>query len=166
MTTFRRTALLLLLIGGCAIGHPESMPSLRRQAPGDSTKEVKAKSPRGAMLRSIFIPGWGQFYNGKWFKGLIIAGAEVGLIANAVIQNQYAVQSKTELERAFYVDNRNLSFWWLAGVILYSALDAYVDAHLSTFDESPDLSFAAYPCGDDPSSHTTRGWFLSIRWNF
>jgi len=109
-------------------------------AKSDSAK-TKTKSPRGAMLRSLFIPGGGQFYNGKWFKGVLIAGTEVGLIANAIIQNQWAVQSKTLVEKEFYQNNRGLSLWWLGAVVLYSIGDAYVDAQLYKFDESEDLSF-------------------------
>jgi hypothetical protein len=102
---------------------------------------IVAKNPKGAMLRSMVVPGWGQFYNRKWFKGVIIAGTEVGLVGNAVILNQWAKESVTDDERLYYVDNRNLSFWVLGAVILYSMADAYVDAALFNFDESPELSF-------------------------
>lgn len=105
---------------------------------------LKPKNPTGAMLRSIVVPGWGQFYNGKWFKGLVIAGAEIGLVANAVVLNQWANQAETEEEYLFYIDNRNLSFWLLGATILYSMADAFVDAHLADFDESPDLSLRIY----------------------
>jgi len=125
----------------------------------------KTKSPRGAMLRSIFVPGWGQFYNGKWFKGVLIAGTEIGLVANAIIQNQYAVHSTTLLEKEFYVNNRNLSFWWLAGAILYSAVDAYVDAQLYHFDESPDLSVHFMPV-DSAALSGEKVWALSLTFRF
>lgn len=130
-----------------------------------STDSSKTKSPRGAMLRSIFVPGWGQFYNGKWFKGIIIAGTEIGLVANAVMQNQYAVHSTTLLEKEFYVNNRNLSFWWLAGAILYSAVDAYVDAQLYHFDESPDLSVRFMPV-DNAVLSGEKVWALSLKLRF
>jgi len=115
----------------------------KTQQPSDSPDTVKVeitKSPKGAMLRSLIVPGWGQFYNGKWFKGIIIGGTEVGLITNAIIQNQYAVQAETELEKEFYQENRSLSIWWLGAAILYSITDAFVDAHLYNFDDSPSLS--------------------------
>lgn len=135
------------------------------QSDSVSTDSSKTKSPRGAMLRSIFVPGWGQFYNGKWFKGIVIAGTEIGLVANAVIQNQYAVNSTTLLEREFYVNNRNLSFWWLAGAILYSAVDAYVDAQLYHFDESPDLSVHFMPV-DSALLSGEKVWALSLKFRF
>ena len=115
-----------------------------RQEQTDSTMTV-AKSPTGAMLRSLFVPGWGQLYNGKWFKAILVCGVEVGLITNAVYQNQMAVQSVSKLEREWYQDNRNLSVWWLLATVLLSMADAYVDAHLYNFDESPDLSIRLQP---------------------
>ncbi len=109
----------------------------------EKAKADSVKSPRGAMLRSLAVPGWGQWYNGKKTKAVIIAGGEIGLIVDAIVLNQLAMAAKTADERYFYRDNRSLALWWLAGVILYSMADAYVDAHLYRFDESPDLSSAS-----------------------
>lgn len=141
---------------------PQPVPNLLpNKAEQDTTFN---KSPRGAMLRSIFVPGWGQFYNGKWLKGLLIAGAELGLITNAVVLNKWANEATTDEEYYFYIDNRNLSFWLLGATILYSMADAYVDAHLFQFDESPDLAFyiqhKAEPLVGIPSS------ILTIRLSF
>ena len=44
-------------------------------------------------------------------------------------------------DEEFYLDNRNLAFWYLGAAILISMADAYVDAHLAGFDVSPDLGF-------------------------
>ncbi len=129
-------------------------------------KELVKKNPRGAMLRSIFVPGWGQFYNGKWFKGIVIAGTECGIVINSIIQNEYANNSVTSLEREFYLDNRNLSYWWLAGAILYSAIDAYVDAHLYDFDESPDLSLNLVPYKKLANLNIQTGPQLCLQWRF
>jgi hypothetical protein len=100
----------------------------------------KKKSPTGAMLRSLLVPGWGQFYNGKYFKAALVLGAETGLIATAIYWNQKASHANNQIDRRFYQRNRNTANWWLAGTILLSMLDAYIDAYLSDFDESPDLS--------------------------
>ncbi|MBN1542360.1 hypothetical protein JW992_09465 [candidate division KSB1 bacterium] len=110
------------------------------QTAADSAAAI-TKSPSGAMMRSLVLPGGGQFYNDKWLKGLAIAAAEIGCIANAVVQNQYAVREEIPYYREIYRDRRNLSFWWLAGIILYSMADAYVDAHLYNFDESESIAF-------------------------
>ncbi|MBN2354971.1 hypothetical protein JXO59_02600 [candidate division KSB1 bacterium] len=103
---------------------------------------IEKKSPTGAMLRSMVLPGWGQFYNNKPWKALLVAGSEIGLTVNIVLQNQWAQDAKTANDRAFYVNNRNLAIWYLAALILYSMADAYVDAHLFDFDESPNLSIS------------------------
>ena len=44
-------------------------------------------SPHKAVMRSLMVPGWGQVYNGKWWKVPIIYGG-LGLLASAVIFNQ------------------------------------------------------------------------------
>jgi hypothetical protein len=123
------------------------------------------KNPRAAMLRSIFVPGWGQLYNEKRFKAVIIAGTECGLVINAIVQNQLAINSVTTLDKEFYKDNRSLSFWWLAGVILYSSIDAYVDAHLFDFDESPNLTINIKSINNGPLAHTFVNT-LSLEWRF
>lgn len=106
----------------------------------NDTVKTSIKSPTGAMIRSLIIPGWGQLYNKKYVKAILAFSAEIGLITNSIYLNQKYIASNTELEREFYINNRNLSNWWLVGVILFSMADALVDAHLSDFDESPDLS--------------------------
>lgn len=81
---------------------------------------------RGAVLRSIALPGWGQFYNGKRVKGSIIATAEVAsAIAWGVRRKQIKDQGTQE---------RNLYLFSTIGIVLYSVGDAYVDAHLSRVD--------------------------------
>jgi len=104
-------------------------------------KPVIIKSPTGAMVRSLIIPGWGQWYNQKKFKAILIFGTETGILINSIYLNQLTQKSTTDWEREYYLNNRNLSNWYLVGVILFSLADAFVDAHLSDFDESPDLSF-------------------------
>ncbi len=107
----------------------------------DSTKQVrKFPSPRGALWRALTFPGWGQWYNGKKWKAALVFTAEWGLIVNAVYWNQKAQSAQNAYDRAFYVDNRNLSNWWLLFTVFMSATDAYVDAQLANFDVSPDLS--------------------------
>lgn len=133
---------LLFLAGRPVFAQDVPSDSLSQPQHQESTKDtIVTKNPTGAMLRSIFVPGLGQFYNGKWLKGIVIAGTEFGLITNAIVLNQWANDAETEDERYFYLDNRNLSFWLLGATILYSMADAYVDAHLYDFDDSPDLSF-------------------------
>jgi hypothetical protein len=99
---------------------------------------IGTKSPKGAMLRSALLPGWGQWYNGsKWKCGLVIAGA-AGLGVNIAVQNRRASESATDAEREYYVNNRNLAIWWLAGLYALTLVDAYVDAQLWHFDTGPE----------------------------
>jgi hypothetical protein len=141
---------------------PDSSKTIERQNSGSIGK----KSPRGAMIRSIVLPGWGQFYNGKWFKGILVAGTEIGLVVNAMIQNDFANKAQDRLEHDFYIDNRNLSYWWLAAVILYSMTDAYVDAHLYDFDESTSLSFDVRTSRGGSAQESSRGLLLSLSFDF
>jgi len=115
----------------------------------DSTRVVSSsekvnhevKSTKTAMIRSALLPGWGQWYNGKKLKALFVFGVEAGLMANAIYFNQKFVASKTEYEREFYYNNKSLYLWWFGAVYLLNILDAFVDAYLSDFDVSEDLSF-------------------------
>ena len=110
------------------------------QVENDSVVVQITKSPTGAMIRSLIIPGLGQWYNEKKLKALLVLGVESGIVINSIVQNQWVQESVTQLERDYYINNRNLSNWALVVAILVSMLDAYVDAHLFDFDESTDLS--------------------------
>ena len=105
----------------------------------DSVKLI-TKTPNGAMIRSLIFPGLGQWYNNKKFKAFVFFCAETGLLANAIYLNQQLVKSTDVGYRNYYIENRNISVWWLVGVTLFSMADAFVDAHLADFDESPILS--------------------------
>ena len=119
--------------------------NIRAQTPEDSSRvvSVKTNSPNSAMIRSALMPGLGQWYNKKKFKAVLVLGGELGLMANAVYQNQQAVRSQSEEERAFYTNNRSLSLWWFFGIYFLNVLDAYVDAQLMDFDVGPELTVSA-----------------------
>ncbi len=134
-----------------AIQLSEPQSDLHSQIQQDT---IETKSPTGAMLRSLALPGWGQFYNGKWFKGVLAMGVETGLVLNAIYLDAQLDNSTDPFNQEFYRNNRNLSFWWLGATILLSMLDAYVDAHLYHFDESSDLSFQCRV----PDKFTSSGW--------
>ncbi|MBN2201230.1 hypothetical protein JW777_04685 [bacterium] len=122
---------------------PDSAGLFARTAP----RKTETKSPRGALIRSAVLPGWGQWYNGaKWKTGLVAAAA-AGLAANIIIQNRRAADSVTEDERAFYENSRNLTWWWVAGLYGLTLADAYVDAHLWHFDTGPEPGWGAFGGG-------------------
>ncbi len=86
---------------------------------------VTAKSPMGAMVRSMVVPGWGQWYNERPIKGAIIFSTEL-FLGGAMVYEQ---------RRTLDHQQRNTYFLWFLGVFLYNIADAYVDAHLYGFEE-------------------------------
>ena len=97
-------------------------------------------SPKGAMIRSLIFPGWGQWYNGKTWKAALVCATELGIIGASFYWDNKAKNTQNELFRLQYQDNRRAAFWFLGLAILISMGDAYVDAHLAGFDVSPDLA--------------------------
>jgi hypothetical protein len=123
---------------------------------------LKHKSPTGALFRSVVIPGWGQFYNAKYLKSLVVFGTETTFITLAGIEWRRRNEHKRKFEDLppdhpdkywefeefrFYEDRRNLFLWITAGIVFISMFDAYVDAHLYNFDKEkvPDLSISLIP---------------------
>lgn len=143
----------------------------------DSTRTEKraAKSPQGALLRSLALPGWGQFYNGQIIKAFIVLAGQGTLVGFAIYyHNKQADAGKRAIEFSgqrdfylaqedFYRDRRNLMFWLMGATKLLSMLDAYIDAHLYDFDAGPDLALrvGALP---DASKPVVMG--LSLRARF
>ena len=111
----------VLLIAGC----------LQGATPADSA----GIDPEGALLRSMLLPGWGQWANGHPVKGVLLAAAEVVLAGMALREQHMIADPIWDPHRK----RRNTYMLWWLGVRLYGMADAYVDAHLSTFDEGEDL---------------------------
>ena len=93
--------------------------------------EQEAKSPTKAMVRSIALPGWGQFYNGKKFKGILVATAEVGSAVAFFVRRD---QINKEIRPVGQPPKRNFFLISTLGIVFYSVVDAFVDAHLDGFD--------------------------------
>lgn len=108
------------------------------------TVPLSVHSARTAVIRSALLPGWGQWYNDKKIKAVLIVAGEAGLAAAAVVQNQRAVNSSTEYERSYYQDDRGRYIWYAAALWLLNVVDAFVDAKLYNFDVSDDLSMQAF----------------------
>jgi hypothetical protein len=119
---------------------------------------TKHKSTTGAVLRSLVLPGWGQFYNDSYYKAVAFA-----LIEGIQISGIYGFHNKMlkakrqdnhpELQRSRaaymaalrpgdfqneqrYRERRNKTLWWFTGIVLLSLGDAYVDAQLYGIDIS------------------------------
>jgi hypothetical protein len=120
-------------------------------------------SPKGALLRSAFIPGWGQVYNRKPIKGLLFLAAESYFTYNFIHYNKLYSYVKTTKETLgvdawvglsesqkqdsiFSITGKQLSLnswrpreirnkyaWWCVGNYIICLMDAVVDAHLINF---------------------------------
>ncbi len=109
---------------------------------------AKRRSPTGALWRSFAVPGWGQIYNGKYWKAPVFIAAQGFCIYMAIDNYRTArryfnlsVDASGEKEKAAFYDRYNdfvmeTEFWgWMfVGFMAYSMLDAYVDAHLSDWE--------------------------------
>lgn len=106
-------------------------------------------SPTGAALRSLALPGWGQFYNDQPVKAGVIIGLEGLWLTAAIVQfnragtnedeaGRYTLDSPDNLmyreRRLEHLDRGRGYLWGLAGTVFYSMVDAYVNAHLYHFD--------------------------------
>lgn len=146
---------------------------------GSSKKDVLALdttvkfNPKKAMIRSAIIPGWGQWYNKKYWKIPIIYGA-LGIstyvfffnlktyreLRDAVIYRardthvdsmrvapelQHLSTQYLRLNRNVF--RQNIDYSVLAFLVLWglNVVDATVDAHLKAFDVSPDIGMKLRP---------------------
>ncbi|POY36563.1 hypothetical protein C3K47_09310 [Solitalea longa] len=135
-------------------------------------KKVRTpKDPNTAVFRSAVVPGLGQIYNQRYWKLPIIYGGFVALgyainfnqkYYNEFV-NEYILRTDGDPSsipnpdyknapdeqiisvKDFYKRNRDISI--IGTVALYAAqvIDAYVDAELSNFDVSDDLSLKIGP---------------------
>jgi len=106
------------------------------------------------MLRSAAVPGWGQVYNRKYLKAAAVVGVE-GLLAYGALHELGLENDAVDRQSALLAAggdpqdpefllaeqdknthrNRKISWiWWGIAAHLLSMADAYVDAHLATFD--------------------------------
>ena len=133
----------------------------RAQDGADTTRAAmpEEKSPTVAVLRSAFVPGWGQWYNGQKLKAALVLGVELGLVGEIVYYHRLVVKSSSDWEREFYEDWRSRFLWWLLAAHIVNMLDAYVDAHLWDFDTGPDLSI-------DGGLRGGAGAMITFRWGF
>jgi len=140
-------------------------------SPQDNTTAAEQDTvphPQGVMIRSLILPGWGQYTNRQPWKIPIV----YGLIGGLIYYTYYADTRYRGYRAAFYntfeddfqfgptppwIDpgaspdflrnNRNFfrnrrDFLIIATVLAYglNAIDAYVFAHMRDFDVSDDLS--------------------------
>ena len=131
--------IIMLALSSISFSQSTNTDSLRVQESIALTPIKPKKNPNGAVLRSLLVPGWGQYYNGQKWKAALVCAAEVGEIGTAIYWHRESKRVNDDRYKLIYEDYRNAAYWFLAGTILLSMLDAYVDAQLYDFDESPNL---------------------------
>ena len=127
-------------------------------------------NPKVAALRSAILPGWGQWYNKKYWKIPIIYGA-LGITTGVFFYNlkTYRLLRQAVIYRAagdsalvapefqpfttgFLRENRNvfrqnIDYSVLVFLLFWglNVVDATVDAHLKAFNVSPDIGMRIQP---------------------
>jgi hypothetical protein len=116
---------------------------------------MKPKSPSKALMFALVLPGLGQAYNGKYYKIPIVWGA-LGVAGYAIVfnTNQYRDATLNYMLDESSTNKRYLDGWkrrmelsYIGAIVVYGLqiLDAYVDANLSTWDVSENLSLGISP---------------------
>lgn len=95
------------------------------------------KSPWGATVRSLMIPGWGQVYNDQYLKAGLFSGL-IGYVGYTIYDND-RLYKRTHEGR--YLDQRTRFYWYLGLTYLLMLGDAQVDAYLYKFDKTTKLLF-------------------------
>lgn len=127
------------------------------------------KDPNKAILMALAFPGGGQIYNEKVWKVPLIYGGILTSIYFFEFNNRRYKQFLVALDIVrtpgstepnpfpnlnqdgivrnvnFWRRNRDSMFLVFAGIYALGAVDAFVDAHLSGFDISDDLTFSIEP---------------------
>lgn len=143
------------------------------------SRQVAPEPPYRIVLRSLVYPGWGQLYNRKYFKALAVFTSEATLLGMIYSESKEASEDydahlvapdpataeRLYNEYAKHFDKRDSLIWWTAGLVLLSLADAYVDAHLLTFEQEfsesrgrTEFLISAAPC--------PRGGFVGLSYLF
>lgn len=147
---------------------------------GLDTATRKKFNPKAATIRSLILPGWGQFYNKKYWKIPIIYGA-LGVTAYVFFYNlntyrdlrdaviyrssglaadsarvapnlRYLTNQDLILNRNIFRQNIDYSVLVFLGFWALNVVDATVDAHLKGFDVSPDITMKIRPGLTSPNT--------------
>ncbi len=146
---------LALLAGTVLAQTPDTLKPQLDQADSmskaDSPNTYRpAKSTGTAALLSFMLPGGGQIYTGNWWKGALIAPAEVTLgylsikehLSASDYLSQFALHH-VQSDSVNYVrhrDTRTALLWWTGAVVVFSMADAFVSAQMYGFDREMSLT--------------------------
>ena len=148
--------------------------------------QVKARSPKKACILSAILPGAGQIYNKKYWKVPLVYVAigvpvwfaydthkEYKLYKEAYISrtdndpatlDDFPLYTDSQLKENvdFYRRYRDMNFFLIGLMYALNIVDASVDAHLSTFNVSNDLSFHLSPAPYSSSLRPQLGFTLKF----
>ena len=122
------------------------------------------------MLRSAAVPGWGQVTNHKYLKAGAVVGVEGFLVyralkeldrENQAISRQDEILAgggdvtspdyiQAQLDQDEHRNKKINWIWWGIAAHLLSMMDAYVDAHLASFDTDFGPPQSAVDVGEKP----------------
>lgn len=145
---------LLALLAGAVLGAPalEAQQSPRPVAGDTVAADTGGVSARGALLRSLVLPGWGQAYVGAPGRGAVYFAMEAGSLwmvfkarrqlAGATEQQALlrarGEQPLTTTTALVEARGQQVEDWITLAVFLlaFSGADAYVAAQLSDFGDN------------------------------
>ncbi|HIL10072.1 MAG TPA: hypothetical protein EYG11_15330 [Candidatus Latescibacteria bacterium] len=122
----------------------------------DSTSADTTKTPRGALLRSALLPGWGQHYNDRPIKMLFFGTASAVALRSVVVEHRRINTAPTPEIHQDRAARRNTRLLYFALCASFAAIDAYVDAHLADFGS--DVQLQMRPGGALLRFNATLAW--------
>lgn len=157
----------------------------------DTAIRKKKFNPKVATLRSAILPGWGQWYNKKYWKIPIVYGA-LGITAGVFFYNLktyrqlrqaviYRLDSDTSNDRLINPEfvnlstesirmyrnafRQNIDYSVLVFFVFWglNVVDATVDAHLKAFDVSPDITMKIRPSFNYPTGSAGVSLVFSLK---
>jgi hypothetical protein len=171
-----------------AVPSRQARADTSRNTPGDwrflgadsiSAPRRQAKSTTTAVLLSAVLPGAGQFYNGSYWKVPIVTGLGA-YFAYEFFSNNSKYQDYKDLYtasqpdigggnqryytlREFYRKERDRFGWYFLLLYIVNLVDAYVDASLSDFAISDDVTLQLVPgTSGSPGGPVTFGLRLTF----
>jgi hypothetical protein len=115
-------ATLLLALWATGAAAAADPPGAKGGEPPDSARHLP--SPFSVMLRSAAVPGWGQITNHKLINKAL----------GEYHKEQDASDMGDDLSKERHYNLKVNYIWWAIAVHLLQMADAYVDAHLASFD--------------------------------
>lgn len=147
-------------------------------APPPAASPAHGASPRGALLRSALVPGWGQVATGHPLKALIFLSTAAALgsgvaveirraneatdRANHVASGDEATYERYVGERDTHLNKRDDYVSWLLLFWVYNMADAYVEGHFVGFG-GLDMRIAPAPT-PEPARLRTPSVQIGFHW--